>query len=175
MKGPRTTNAERPAHSVEHEQVEIPIGWRYKGSKLGPITLPWYASPESQLILVSFVCFLCPGKAAKYDTLLQATDNAKACSTLSMALVVEDSLALMLTTPRILRFTLLSLLSVSSPAPSSTPSASEFPSHSGASDTAFISAHICATATPRISVTLSLPASCLDAAQAFSGPLKVRL
>ncbi|PVH97452.1 MFS general substrate transporter [Periconia macrospinosa] len=39
----------------------MPPGWRYKSLKFGPITLPWYASPEAQLILVSFVCFLCPG------------------------------------------------------------------------------------------------------------------
>ncbi|KAF7172955.1 hypothetical protein CNMCM5623_005099 [Aspergillus felis] len=35
--------------------------WMYKPLKFGPFTLPWFASPEIQLILVSFVCFLCPG------------------------------------------------------------------------------------------------------------------
>ncbi|KAB8073595.1 MFS general substrate transporter [Aspergillus leporis] len=35
--------------------------WMYKPFKLGPITLPYFASPEFQLVLVSFVCFLCPG------------------------------------------------------------------------------------------------------------------
>ncbi|PKY06933.1 DUF895 domain membrane protein [Aspergillus campestris IBT 28561] len=35
--------------------------WMYKPIKLGPWTFPWFASPETQLILVSFVCFLCPG------------------------------------------------------------------------------------------------------------------
>lgn len=29
--------------------------------KFGPVSLPAYASPETQLILVSLVCFLCPG------------------------------------------------------------------------------------------------------------------
>ncbi|KAF8846621.1 hypothetical protein BDZ45DRAFT_812191 [Acephala macrosclerotiorum] len=57
----KTTNTQSPTHSVESREVEIPTGWKYKSLKLGPITLPWYASPESQLILVSFVCFLCPG------------------------------------------------------------------------------------------------------------------
>ncbi|KAF1932031.1 uncharacterized protein M421DRAFT_416762 [Didymella exigua CBS 183.55] len=38
-----------------------PSGWRYRNFKLGPITIPCYASPEAQLLLVSFVCFLCPG------------------------------------------------------------------------------------------------------------------
>ncbi|KAE8442901.1 hypothetical protein EG329_002573 [Mollisiaceae sp. DMI_Dod_QoI] len=60
-KGLWTTNTELLAHSVEPREIEIPAGWKYKRLKLGPITLPWYASPESQLILVSFVCFLCPG------------------------------------------------------------------------------------------------------------------
>jgi Major Facilitator Superfamily len=36
--------------------------WMYNPIQIGPWTLPWYyASPETQLILVSFVCFLCPG------------------------------------------------------------------------------------------------------------------
>jgi hypothetical protein len=63
--GSTSKSTQFPATSVEHREVEIPGGWKYKSLKLGPITLPWYASPESQLILVSFVCFLCPGKAAQ--------------------------------------------------------------------------------------------------------------
>ncbi|KAL3465403.1 major facilitator superfamily domain-containing protein [Aspergillus heterothallicus] len=35
--------------------------WMYKPLKIGPWTLPYFASPQFQLILVSFVCFLCPG------------------------------------------------------------------------------------------------------------------
>ncbi|PWY72529.1 MFS general substrate transporter [Aspergillus sclerotioniger CBS 115572] len=35
--------------------------WMYKPMKIGPWSLPYFASPESQLLLVSFVCFLCPG------------------------------------------------------------------------------------------------------------------
>ncbi|KAF2814157.1 MFS general substrate transporter [Mytilinidion resinicola] len=60
-KGLITTNIQSPAHSVKNREDAIPTGWKYKRLKLGPITLPWYASPKSQLILVSFVCFLCPG------------------------------------------------------------------------------------------------------------------
>ncbi|KAF2832183.1 MFS general substrate transporter [Ophiobolus disseminans] len=48
-------------HPFDTGEVERPKGWKYKSMKLGPITLPYYASPETQLILVSFVCFLCPG------------------------------------------------------------------------------------------------------------------
>ncbi|KAE8330460.1 major facilitator superfamily domain-containing protein [Aspergillus sergii] len=35
--------------------------WMYKPWKIGPLTLPWFAHPMTQLVLVSFVCFLCPG------------------------------------------------------------------------------------------------------------------
>jgi len=75
-KGLATTNTQIPAHAVESREVEIPRGWKYKSLKLGPITLPWYASPESQLILVSFVCFLCPGKReyATQHHFFRATD-----------------------------------------------------------------------------------------------------
>ena len=176
-KGPATTTTQSPAHSVEPREVEIPRGWKYKRSKIGPITLPCYASPESQLILVSFVCFLCPGKAVQYNIFRQATDCVKACSMLSTALVVQGSLAKMLlpVTPQTPRSTLLSLLSVSSPALSPTLSASEPPSHSVALDTVSTSAHIYAIITLITSATLSSPASCLDAVQAFSGPRKVPL
>ncbi|KAF2120923.1 major facilitator superfamily domain-containing protein [Lophiotrema nucula] len=59
--GPPFTHAQTPNHLVEPSEVERPTGWKYKRLKFGSIALPWYASPESQLILVSFVCFLCPG------------------------------------------------------------------------------------------------------------------
>ena len=35
--------------------------WMYKRIRIGSWKGPWFASPELQLILVSFVCFLCPG------------------------------------------------------------------------------------------------------------------
>jgi MFS family permease len=35
--------------------------WMYKSPKIGPFKLPYYASPWAQLLIVSFVCFLCPG------------------------------------------------------------------------------------------------------------------
>lgn len=38
-----------------------PSSWKYKDIKIGPWRLPWYASPPAQLIIVAFVCFLCPG------------------------------------------------------------------------------------------------------------------
>lgn len=36
-------------------------GWKYNTRRLGPFTLPYYASPTVQLTLVAFVCFMCPG------------------------------------------------------------------------------------------------------------------
>lgn len=61
-----TLNVEPPqathAHSGEEAgQSSRPTGWMYKSFRFGPIRLPWYASPPSQLVLVALVCFLCPG------------------------------------------------------------------------------------------------------------------
>jgi hypothetical protein len=36
-------------------------GWKYKQIKIGPWTTPYYASPQVQLVVVAFVCFMCPG------------------------------------------------------------------------------------------------------------------
>jgi hypothetical protein len=39
----------------------LPQGWMYRQRKIGSLLLPWYASPKVQLLMVSMVCFLCPG------------------------------------------------------------------------------------------------------------------
>ncbi|OBT54202.1 hypothetical protein VE04_06516, partial [Pseudogymnoascus sp. 24MN13] len=51
-----------------HDPVETfelagprPDGWKYRERRIGKLVIPWYASPRAQLLLVSFVCFLCPG------------------------------------------------------------------------------------------------------------------
>ena len=85
------TTTSFPAHSGEPKEVELPTGWKYKKMRLGPIALSWYASPESQLILVSFVCFLCPGEDVRREVFLQAADYVKACSMLSTVWVVQGS------------------------------------------------------------------------------------
>ncbi|KAI4655958.1 hypothetical protein J4E93_000674 [Alternaria ventricosa] len=54
-------SARAPVSSGDHGDFERPKGWKYRSLRIGPIKLPCYASPESQLTLVSFVCFLCPG------------------------------------------------------------------------------------------------------------------
>lgn len=55
---------DRP-YIVSSNKANLPAGWKYKSFKLGPFTIPWYASPEIQLLLVSLVCFLCPGRSRK--------------------------------------------------------------------------------------------------------------
>jgi hypothetical protein len=51
---------EDPETAMDHAVVGKP--WMYKPMiKIGKWESPWFASPETQLILVSFVCFLCPG------------------------------------------------------------------------------------------------------------------
>lgn len=41
--------------------VDLPRSWKYRERKIGPLTIPWFASPKIQLGMVAFVCFLCPG------------------------------------------------------------------------------------------------------------------
>lgn len=41
-------------------QVARPKGWIYKGYKVFGKEF-WYASPKVQLLMISFICFLCPG------------------------------------------------------------------------------------------------------------------
>jgi len=65
---PEKTTTEHHVASPESESthegqqtVEIPNGWRYRQAKIGSLKLPYYASPQVQLVMVAFVCFLCPG------------------------------------------------------------------------------------------------------------------
>ena len=52
-----------PSFDHEASQRSLTLGkpWMYKRLKIGRWRMPWFASPEVQLVLVSFVCFLCPG------------------------------------------------------------------------------------------------------------------
>lgn len=60
---------EKPLHEVKTDfsatdgtsATTRPPGWKYKENKIGSISLGWYASPAAQLVIVAFVCFLCPG------------------------------------------------------------------------------------------------------------------
>lgn len=52
-----------PEHSVTEPSstLELPNSWKYKQLTLFGYKFPWYASPPVQLVIVSFVCFMCPG------------------------------------------------------------------------------------------------------------------
>ncbi|PGH18722.1 hypothetical protein AJ80_04375 [Polytolypa hystricis UAMH7299] len=64
---PATTASSPPPEKTADEESHATTrggpgkGWMYKSVGLGFIKIPYYASPMSQLVLVSFVCFLCPG------------------------------------------------------------------------------------------------------------------
>lgn len=52
------------AEPLDEEPVgaaDRPDGWKYRELRIGPIRIPWYASPKTQLTMVAFVCFMCPG------------------------------------------------------------------------------------------------------------------
>lgn len=57
--GSETPPSYEGAPEIHHPVVGKP--WMYKKIKIGPITIPGYASPEFQLVFVALVCFLCPG------------------------------------------------------------------------------------------------------------------
>ncbi|KAJ5128241.1 hypothetical protein N7448_001959 [Penicillium atrosanguineum] len=39
----------------------LPTGWKYRQRRIFGLNVPWYASPKVQLLMVAFVCFMCPG------------------------------------------------------------------------------------------------------------------
>lgn len=63
--------AEKSSHeattrvSAENDYVDSPsarpVGWKYNERRVGGLKVTWYASPAFQLVMVAFVCFLCPG------------------------------------------------------------------------------------------------------------------
>ncbi|KAI9741687.1 MAG: hypothetical protein M1834_000072 [Cirrosporium novae-zelandiae] len=60
----QNTTTPTTSHDVAAEEAGVavlPTSWKYRTRKIGPWTLPYYASPQVQLILVAFVCFMCPG------------------------------------------------------------------------------------------------------------------
>jgi MFS family permease len=52
-----------PEHSLSEPTgtLELPDSWKYKQLRIFGFTLPWFASPPVQLIIISLVCFMCPG------------------------------------------------------------------------------------------------------------------
>ncbi|KAI0900670.1 MFS general substrate transporter [Annulohypoxylon nitens] len=59
-KGTVGTEAEPHSDLSTHTPEPRPDGWMYKGFRVGGKEI-WYASPKIQLLMVAFVCFLCPG------------------------------------------------------------------------------------------------------------------
>jgi MFS family permease len=51
---------EAPVATASADHVDRPAGWIYRSRRIAGTEL-WYASPKVQLLMVSFVCFLCPG------------------------------------------------------------------------------------------------------------------
>ena len=58
-----SSTAAADAYESHRESGAAPrqTGWMYRDRRIGPFYFSWYASPASQLALVAFVCFLCPG------------------------------------------------------------------------------------------------------------------
>ncbi|KAI1821203.1 MFS general substrate transporter [Xylaria intraflava] len=56
----RASPGETETPYTEGVTIARPPGWKYKGFNIGGKEI-WYASPKAQLLMVSFVCFLCPG------------------------------------------------------------------------------------------------------------------
>jgi len=49
-------------HSLtDSNTLQLPDSWKYKRFTVLGFKLPWFASPPVQLVIVSFVCFMCPG------------------------------------------------------------------------------------------------------------------
>ncbi|KAJ6084136.1 hypothetical protein N7486_010936 [Penicillium sp. IBT 16267x] len=47
--------------NLSAQTPDLPSGWRYRHRRVFGLNIPWYASPRVQLVMVSFVCFMCPG------------------------------------------------------------------------------------------------------------------
>lgn len=46
---------------ADSDTLQLPNSWKYKRFTIAGFKLPWFASPPVQLVIVSFVCFMCPG------------------------------------------------------------------------------------------------------------------
>jgi hypothetical protein len=48
-------------HNDQAQTPDLPNGWIYRHRRIFGLNIPWYASPRVQLVMVAFVCFMCPG------------------------------------------------------------------------------------------------------------------
>lgn len=88
-KSPEAVEAPRAVTPQMNITDALPTGWKYKSVNIFG-TPVWYASPKVQLLMVSFICFLCPGMfnaltgiggAGQVDTTVQADANTALYST----------------------------------------------------------------------------------------------
>lgn len=75
------------------EFVDLPRGWIYRTFRVAKTEL-WYASPKIQLLMVSIVCFLCPGMFNALSGIggggtLDATANSQANTALNATFAVS--------------------------------------------------------------------------------------
>lgn len=65
------------------QELVLPPGRLYRSpGRLFGHQIPWYASPEAQITLVAFVCFLCPGKSTSCATFTRSygSNDNQACT-----------------------------------------------------------------------------------------------
>ncbi|KAJ5201378.1 uncharacterized protein N7498_006041 [Penicillium cinerascens] len=48
-------------NNASFDATALPSGWKYRQRRIFGWAIPWYASPKVQLLMVAFVCFMCPG------------------------------------------------------------------------------------------------------------------
>jgi hypothetical protein len=129
-----------PAFEPEGE-VTMPEGWMYRQRRFLGLNIPWYASPKTQLIIVAFVCFMCPGM---FNALGGMGGGGKTTNTTADNMVGTTFLAsetLLTIYDRILPFTPLSRSLDSLVEPLSTNLVSSTHWHSEVLDTAFTLLH----------------------------------
>lgn len=77
----RPSESDSAKANESNVNIDNAMGWKYRRF----FGLPYYASPQVQLVLVAFVCFLCPGMLTQHPIDASHADIPKACSTQSTA------------------------------------------------------------------------------------------
>lgn len=89
-KGPHAQDATSHTQYDPHgEELPRPTGWKYRARNVGPLMLPYYASPRAQLLVVSFVCFLCPGMFNAIRQVVPAVDAIPSHPSLTRPLALQ--------------------------------------------------------------------------------------
>ena len=88
MSDEKVSNDTTVSDEVNETSAEEPTGWMYRERKILGVRIPYYASPSVQLVMVSFVCFLCPGM---FNALSGLGGGGKADHTLGDQMVSLDA------------------------------------------------------------------------------------